>query len=841
MSSMGELNSYIARLQRRLRLRISARGLALVTATALVGTVVAVWALNRLAFPQPGVAWARWALLAALVCVAGLGLAWPLLRLTRRRAVSVMEAAHPELQQRLTTFFQRQDDPAAGPFLELLAADTLDQAQTAAAASLAPAGRLLAVAGAGAACLGVLVWLIFAGPGAMGYGASLLWRGPKKDVAPLYGLAVLPGDVAVRRNSDQLVTAQVTGLRPEKVQLFARFAGSGGWEPVAMQALAATGGSAQYQFLFAGLPQNVEYYVAAGPLVSPHYKVRVVDLPAVKAIRVTYHYPAWTGMKPVMEEHSGDLRAIEGTDAELEVEMDRPLKDGELTLDGGRTIRLAGGTGNRYQGAIHMAKDGTYHVAATDSGQVVRLSEDYFIATDKAAPPQVALDRPGRDYRATPIEEVTVGVKGSAEFGLRDLHLHYSVNGGADQDVNLLKSPGAKDASGSYTLPLEDFKLVPGDLVSLYATAKDGHAETRTEITFIQADPFEREFSQSQQMGGGGGSGAGAGGQNDQTEISKREKELIAATWKQQNDKNVTAKDALVQGQFLSDAQQKLRDQVMALSARIQSRDLSAANQEFTDFEKDMQAAAASMAPSSEKLKDTQWKDALPLEQKALQALLRAEATFRQIQVAFGQQGGGGGGGGSAGRDLASLFDLELDTEKNQYETAQTASPEEQHAKDVNDALEKLDALAKRPGGAGAAGRQPAAELRAALAAGDAAARGRTTRTADAADGAEQPGTEGWSGAAELGRQFVRELVWQLFRAGLARAANVFPGQPRGAGEPGCSGRTAVGWTANGWGRGRSAHRAGAEPAAPGGRDHEAWRRDAGKHGGRKAGGGAAA
>ncbi len=150
-------------------------------------------------------------------------------------------------------------------------------------------------------------------------------------------------------------------------------------------------------------------------------------------------------------------------------------------------------------------------------------------------------------------------------------------------------------------------------------------------------------------------------------------------------------------GQFLSDAQRKLRDQVMALSARIQSRDLSAANEEFTGFDKDMQIAAEAMAPSADKLKGMQWKDAIPLEQKALQALLRAEATFRKIQVAFGQQGGGGGGGGgSAGRDLASLFDLELDTEKNQYETAQTASPAEQHEKNVEDALAKLDALAKR-------------------------------------------------------------------------------------------------------------------------------------------------
>ena len=91
--------------------------------------------------------------------------------------------------------------------------------------------------------------------------------------------------------------------------------------------------------------------------------------------------------------------------------MDRPLKDGSLTLDDGQTIALTGGADNIYRGTIHMEKDGAYHVAATDEGQAVRLSEDYFIATDKAQPPQIAIDRPTGDYRASPIEEVTVGVK----------------------------------------------------------------------------------------------------------------------------------------------------------------------------------------------------------------------------------------------------------------------------------------------------------------------------------------------------------------------------------------------------------------------------------------------
>src|SRR4029077_5755894 len=116
---------------------------------------------------------------------------------------------------------------------------------------------------------------------------------------------------------------------------------------------------------------------------------------------------------------------------------------------------------------------------------------------------EIAIVRPGGDYRASAIEEVPVGVKGSGEFGLKDMSLRYSVNGGPVRDVNLLKVPDAKSADGAYTLALEEFKLVPGDLVSVYATARDGHSEARTDISFIQVDPFEREFSQSQQSGAG--------------------------------------------------------------------------------------------------------------------------------------------------------------------------------------------------------------------------------------------------------------------------------------------------------------------------------------------------
>src|SRR5262249_14644100 len=130
------------------------------------------------------------------------------------------------------------------------------------------------------------------------------------------------------------------------------------------------------------------------------------------------------------------------------------------------------------------------------------------------------------------------------------------------------------------------------------------------------------------------------------------------------------------------------------------ARQLEGAGDSFKSFVTDMDKAVEAMGPASEKLKGAKWQDALAPEQKALQYLLRAEATFRDIQVAFGRQGGGGGGGGGgATRDMQGLFDLELDTEKNQYEGASAGKQQGgggNQQKEVDDMLEKLKQLAKR-------------------------------------------------------------------------------------------------------------------------------------------------
>lgn len=694
MSAREQLHEYLRQLRRRLRLYATLRGAATLLLSALLATLALVAFANRQAFSGASVEGSRAALLAVLAAVAILGLALPLRHLTSRGALQRAERRFPEFNQRLATFADRQHSP----FAELLAADTLAFTRSAPPASFAPDTWLYGALGLGLACLGILVWLIAAGPGYWGYGASLLWTGPRAHSQPLYAIEVKPGNASVRRHSDLLITALTRGPASPEVQIFARYGAAAAWQEAAMRPQAGAPG---YSYLFPAVPQDFDYYAVAGPLHSSVYHVKVRDLPLIKQIAVTYHYPAWTGLPDASHAQAGDLSAVAGTTAQLTVSTDQPLSQGTLELSPGQPVQLqpiGNDRGNySYEASLPMQQDGVYHVAARLPGDDVptRLTEDYFIAAPPPAPPQVALVRPGRDYRASPIEEVTVAAQASDPFGLKSLELHYSINGGAETTVPLLPQPGVKTAEGKTTVSFESFHAQPGDLVSVYASARDGHAESRSDMLFIQADPFERDFSQSQQSGGGAGGGQG----NISAQIADREKEIIAQTFKQQHTQAFTAagdKLASDTSKLLSSSQSTLHDQALSLSGRMDSRELTGENQAFSEFQQDMVAAAQAMAPAASSLSGQKWAAALPNEEKALRNLLRADATFRQIEIAFGARGGGGGGGSSAGRDLASMFNLELDNQKNQYETQPTASTAEQKAQAISDTLQKLDQLAQR-------------------------------------------------------------------------------------------------------------------------------------------------
>src|SRR5258708_26859807 len=89
-------------------------------------------------------------------------------------------------------------------------------------------------------------------------------------------------------------------------------------------------------------------------------KLEVIDLPFIKKIKVTYHYPSWLGLPETTEDPGGDLRAVARTIAELNIQTDRPLNSGIAEFDNNTKLPLEG-SGTTLTLKAPTERDGMHH------------------------------------------------------------------------------------------------------------------------------------------------------------------------------------------------------------------------------------------------------------------------------------------------------------------------------------------------------------------------------------------------------------------------------------------------------------------------------------------------
>jgi len=458
------------------------------------------------------------------------------------------------------------------------------------------------------------------------------------------------------------------GFDPARAWVHASF-GDGEWQQVEM-----SDEDEQFEFTFFSVRQPLEYYVSAANVRSPTFKVNVVDLPIVENLALTYTFPEWTQRESETHDPGGDVRAIAETQVQLQIQSDRAMTPGELIVDD-QVIPLDI-DGNMATATFTVKQDGQYFVAAKVGGEQIRLTDDYFITLLDDEIPRIEFARPGRDWSAK-----------------------YSVNASDWQSIDL--PVDTKVAEIDHIFFLESLsrndaeaEMRPGDLISYYAIAKDRENSASTDIFFIDVQPFDRRYSQSQQSGGA--MGGQQGGQ--QSEISDRQREIIVSTWnliretreQRRNDAAYVSDNAAL----LSRVQATLRGQVETLAQRAHARLLTASDEDIAAFAEHLGQAGEAMIPAAERLGEIELEQALLPEQEALQHLLAAEAVFTDISVSL-QANNRGGGGGQAGRDLTEMFELEMDLEKNQYESGSTASPNPPQ-QELDEAADELGDLARR-------------------------------------------------------------------------------------------------------------------------------------------------
>jgi len=701
-----ELREIIRQTRLRWRAKLLARGAAVVCVAGVATFLLAAYLLESFRFSPGAVLALRIAVATAFVGLAAWFVVKPLLRrVTDEQVALYLEEHHPSLEASLVSAVDAsggvESDQRSRVLVRRIVADAIEQCQRVDAARAADRSPLRTYSGVSLAALAVAALVLLVGPSYFRDAAAALLRlSQGLEAASPYRIDVKPGTTRVSRGSDQTVTARLTGFTAGEATLVSR---SGQEETYARLPMVASADGTFEAMLF-DVAGDVEYYIEAAGVRSSHFHLTALDLPYVKRLSFEYVYPAHTGLAPERIEDGGDIAVLAGTEVRLRAETTMPANGGRVWLDDKTEVALTRQSDSSLTGSFVVKADGFYRIELDGpSGDTFAGSPQYTIDALLDREPSITFTKPRRDLNATPLEEVFVEAQAEDDFGVRDMQLVYSVNGGPEKTIRLFAGAreATKDVTAGHTFYLEELGLKAGDVVSYFGRVRDNDPAdasktASSDIFFVRIRPFNQDFKAAQSMSGGGG---GGGGGMQANELSERQRQIVTGTFNVTRDRKAMTPDKLRESSVvLGLSQSRLREQVAELSERMDDR-LLGDQPRFKEVAEALNQAIEEMKDAEAKLQARNPEAALAPEQRALSLIQKAEQQY-EIQVAMGQNGGGGGGGGAAGsgmsEDLASLFEMELDKLANQYETVGGANAQQNGSSQLDELSEKLRDLARR-------------------------------------------------------------------------------------------------------------------------------------------------
>ncbi len=716
MSHHDELLHVIRRVRGRWRWKVVLRSVTVLVGAAILALLAVAYGLERFRFSPAAIVVARVVTYVGLVVLGWFFFVRPLGRRVSDQQVALyLEEHEPSFQQALVSAVDAgsADRPVgrSGESAELLeqlvksAVERCRQSDAGRGLERRSLRRSMAVLGAITAVATVVFTF---GPAYLRQGAfAVLVPVTGIEAASPYRIDVKPGSATIARGTDVSVAAQLVGFNSTEVDLFTRANAGAPFERTPMASVADGGG---FESTLFRVVESFDYFVQSAGVRSAVFRIEAAALPFVERMEMEFVFPAYTGLGPRTIDPGGDIAALRGTTVRLRVHSTMATKAGRIVRGDRDHLPLTVNADGTLSGTLQVKENGIYRIElATPAGTLVSASPQYTIDVLTDEPPSVAFQKPGRDLRATSLDEIFVQAGAEDDFGVRQLELVYAVNGGPEKPVKLIgpaPSPRAEVSAG-HTFFLEELGLQPGDVVAYYARATDnddvsGAKTVTSDIFFLQIQPFRKDYRAAESQAGGQQAGQrGNAGNNDPSALSEQQRRVVSGTFNVLRDRAKAGEDKFKQDVvFLALTQGQLRERAEALSAQIKAR-VAQAEPTMVKVAGALEEAAKAMQGAEQRLQARDPKAALPAEQQALASLQRAEEAYRDVRVRMDQQRGAGGGGGGgqqssgAADELANLFQLELDKLRNQYETFDRSQQQTADAK-VDAMLERLKELARR-------------------------------------------------------------------------------------------------------------------------------------------------
>ena len=301
-----------------------------------------------------------------------------------------------------------------------------------------------------------------------------------------YRLAVYPGDAEVVKFDTLAVRAVVAGSNLPARITFSHQAEGGTWisEELAGLGFASPSSlvgpdSVVFAWRLGPLIRDVAYRFSTPDVVSPTYAVKAVDRPRVTGIRLTYFFPAYTGVEPaVVDENEGAINALAGTEVEITVRANKTLASAGLVFDD-RTVVEMKVQDQSARGRITVARNATYHFRLVDIHKYENPHPiEYAITRLEDAYPRVEILLPGHDADLNDNMAVNLKVAAVDDYGFSQMTLIYRwlSNGQLREEKRLglpLPTQRSSAVDVDYWWDLEPIGMMPSDVVSYHVEATD--------------------------------------------------------------------------------------------------------------------------------------------------------------------------------------------------------------------------------------------------------------------------------------------------------------------------------------------------------------------------------
>jgi hypothetical protein len=406
------------------RQRVVVEGLLVTAVLVIVALLAMVLATGLLRITPESFVLLRVAFL--LICIAAVG--WFLVRPAVRRIspadlARYLEEREPSFGQALLSAVgqatlppEARTSPSLGRRLMSQAATALDAIEAGRALERPRMRRALMMLVVVAAAAALLLGLGPASWRNLAAGFLFPWT-PPEVVVTARRLTVSPGNITLPRGASLDISIEVQGFEPGDALLYLREASAEEWDVVPM----ARGADGRFSVRLFDLDSSFTYRVRADDVESSTHRVTITDLPAVREIELRLEYPSYSGLQADTVTGDGDVAAVVGTVVEVRPSLTMPVRAGMLRFDDGTRVPLAITDSLQPMARFRVSRSGFYSIdLVAPDGTVVPGNVRWAVDALPDRPPVVRVTEPGRDVRATSVEELPIAVSTLTRASIQD-------------------------------------------------------------------------------------------------------------------------------------------------------------------------------------------------------------------------------------------------------------------------------------------------------------------------------------------------------------------------------------------------------------------------------------